>query len=164
MIFLTVGTHEPFDRLVRAVDAWCAARGRADVFGQIAEPGPGGYRPQHFEAVAALSPADYAARFRAAPLVVSHAGMGSIITALSLGRPLLMLPRTAALRETRNDHQIATAERFKARPGLHVAMDEAALPAQLDALLGADAAAPASVSPYAEPALLDAVRGFLQGT
>ena len=36
MIFLTIGSHEPFDRLVRYVDEWCAERGRDDaVFGQI---------------------------------------------------------------------------------------------------------------------------------
>ena len=65
MIFLTLGTHEPFDRLVRAVDAWCAETGRgAEVFGQItAHPG---YAPKSFDWVAALPPEDYRARCREA--------------------------------------------------------------------------------------------------
>ena len=62
MIFLTVGTQLPFDRLVAAVDDWCAARGESDVFGQICDPGPDGYRPKHFEWVADLDPADQSVR------------------------------------------------------------------------------------------------------
>ena len=57
LIFLTIGTHEPFDRLVRAVDEWCAARGRADVFGQITDRAI--YLPRHFEHVGQMAPAAY---------------------------------------------------------------------------------------------------------
>ena len=45
MIFVTVGTQLPFDRLVRAVDAWAAEHPQVDVFGQI---GPASFRPKHF--------------------------------------------------------------------------------------------------------------------
>ena len=44
--------------------------------------------------------------------IVAHAGMGTILTALEIGKPLLVMPRRAALGEHRNDHQLATARRF----------------------------------------------------
>lgn len=109
MIFLTLGTQLPFDRLVRAVDEWCGARGRDDVFGQIADPGDTGYRPQHFDWVAHLPPEDYTTRFASARLIVAHAGMGSIITAMERGKPIVLMPRRADLGEHRNEHQLATA-------------------------------------------------------
>ena len=37
MIFVTVGTDSPFDRLMQVVDEWAAASGRTDVFAQIGE-------------------------------------------------------------------------------------------------------------------------------
>ena len=36
MILVTVGSQEPFDRLIIAVDEWAASSGRSDVFAQIA--------------------------------------------------------------------------------------------------------------------------------
>ena len=116
MIFLTVGTQEPFDRLVRAVDAWCGKRDYREIFAQINNPGRNGYRPRNMEWTPTLSPAAYDDRMATADLIVAHAGMGSIITALSLAKPILILPRRADAKEQRNDHQIATAQRFASRP------------------------------------------------
>jgi UDP-N-acetylglucosamine transferase subunit ALG13 len=38
--------------------------------------------------------------------------MGTILTALELGKPILVVPRLGDLNETRNDHQVATAKRL----------------------------------------------------
>ena len=35
MIFVTVGTDSPFDRLIAAVDSWAEENGRSDVVAQI---------------------------------------------------------------------------------------------------------------------------------
>ncbi len=163
MIFLTLGTQLPFDRLVRAVDEWCGARGRDDVFGQIADPGDTGYRPQHFDWVAHLPPEDYTTRFASARLIVAHAGMGSIITAMERGKPIVLMPRRADLGEHRNEHQLATARRFADRPGIHVVPDAAALARTLDRLSEQAGPAPQPVSPFAEPRLIEAVRGMIRG-
>lgn len=135
MIFLTVGTQQPFDRLVAAVDDWAAAHPEVEVFGQVAEPGPSGHRPANFGWVSRLEPEQFRARFAAAEAIVSHAGMGTIITALSLGKPVVLLPRRARLREQRNDHQLATVERWRSRPGIHVAMEADEVAGLLDRVL-----------------------------
>ena len=162
MMFLTVGHEMPFDRLVRAVDEWCRERNRSDVFGQIGDPGPAGYKPSQFEYKLFIEPDEYERRFQEADLIIAHAGMGSIITALTLPKPILIMPRHGALKETRNDHQVATANRFASRSGIEVAVDEVQLGPALDRLIDKQiAVGDAVASPFAEPQLLDTIRDFI---
>jgi UDP-N-acetylglucosamine transferase subunit ALG13 len=172
VIFVTVGTQTPFDRLVQAADAWAHARGRRDVFMQI---GAGDCVPRHATWARFLEPTEFQERFRRATLLVAHAGTGSILQALQAGRPLLVLPRRAALGETRNDHQLATCAKFADR-GLAVAWTEQELGPLMDRHLAARSSrGPASLAPTdregwdatpplgpdASPELLGAVRRFL---
>jgi len=162
LIFLTVGQDLRFDRLVRAVDSWCRTRDRSDVFGQIGDPGSRGYRPTHFEWEDFLEPRDFQRRFEQADLVVAHAGMGSIITALTLAKPILIMPRRAALMEQRNDHQLATADRFATRTGVHVAIDESKVGPMIDKLTGRGSRVEVdAISQFAAPRLINAVRNFI---
>lgn len=164
MIFLTIGTHEPFERLIRAVDAWAGQPGdKPTVFGQITAVGPGDYQPQNFEWVDRLAPNDYAARFAEADLIVSHAGMGSILTALHTGKPIVVMPRRGHLRETRNDHQYTTVKKLGDRPGIYVAEDETRIADVLDRAV-ADLANPSPaqrISAFAQPRLTEALRTFI---
>jgi len=162
MIFLTVGHEMPFDRLVRGVDEWCRLSGCSDVFGQIGDPGPGGYLPQHFEWEYFIEPEEFQQRFETADFIVAHAGMGSIITALTVGKPMVIMPRRGDLMETRNEHQRATADRFISRSGIDVAADESELGAVLDARRATPAGAGQNTaSPYAEDGLLEVIRNFI---
>ena len=164
MIFLTVGTQLPFDRLVRGVDAWCASRGTGgEVFGQIGVLGRDNDRPTHFDYVQTLPPEDFDARVAAADAIIAHAGMGAIISALSAGTPIAILPRRADLREQRNGHQQATAARFAGRPGLFAAMSGEELPGMLDRLRDAPAAAGPLIAPHADEPLIDALRAVIRG-
>ena len=165
MIFLTIGTHEPFDRLIRAVDDWCGRRpGRQELFGQITEPRSGSYRPQHFEWVSRLTPTEYSDRVRQSDLIVSHAGMGSIITALHGGKPIVVMPRRGHLHETRNDHQFTTVKMLRDRAGIYVAEDETRLAAVMDAALtDIGTAAGPRLPALAEESFTDALRAFLTG-
>jgi UDP-N-acetylglucosamine transferase subunit ALG13 len=158
VILVTVGAQMPFDRMVRAVDCWAAAVKRTDVFAQI---GPTTWRPRHIRWADFLSPTEFRAKVEAATLLVAHAGMGSILTALERGRPILVMPRRGDLMETRNDHQIATARRFAEQGRVSVAMDEDELVERLNQMHTL-AAAP-QISRFASAALLETVRSFVAG-
>lgn len=156
MIFVTVGSSDPFDRMVRAVDEWAASRGRTDVFAQI---GKAQYEPRHIAAVPFLSPVEFRERVRAARLLVAHAGMGSIITALEAGRPIIIMPKRAQLGEHRSDHQVATAKRLGQRQGITVAWDEKDLLTKLDREGGL--ITPMTIAPEASPELIATLRAFI---
>jgi UDP-N-acetylglucosamine transferase subunit ALG13 len=147
----------PFDRLVRAVDAWAVARARDDLFAQIGESE---YKPNRLQWAHLLDPTDFKSRYEASQAIIAHAGIGSIITALQLGKPIIIMPRHSSLMETRNDHQIATAKHFQHYPGVAVAWHESELPELLDGIF-AMAARPPSLGEHASPELLQALRDFV---
>jgi UDP-N-acetylglucosamine transferase subunit ALG13 len=160
MIFITVGAQMPFDRLIRAVDRWAVETGRQDVFAQI---GDTTYRPRHIGHVDFLDSDEFRERVVRASAVVAHAGMGSILTALELGKPILVMPRRGDLQETRNDHQIATARQLERQGRVMVAYDEGELTQKLN-LLG-ETCPGQLIRPYASEELLSSIRQFiLNGT
>lgn len=156
MIFVTVGSHQDFDRLIRGVDAWAGARSRRDVFAQI---GPSRYVPQHMAWTQQLSPAEFEAKVRSASAVVAHAGIGTIFTAMEHGKPLLVMPRRADLHETRNDHQLATAERLPRFINALIVTEEADLPAALDRVEAHRTQSDFHAAEYQQ--LLDTIAGFI---
>jgi UDP-N-acetylglucosamine transferase subunit ALG13 len=157
VIFVTVGAQMAFDRLIRTVDDWALRRQRDDVFAQI---GPTELKTRHIATTRFIDPQEFRRRVGEARIVIAHAGMGSIITALELGKPILVMPRRGDLYETRNDHQIATARQFQRSGRIAVAMNEPELMDKLDMLDVMNAADP--VPPQASPQLIAVVRGFLE--
>ena len=129
MIFVTVGVQLPFDRLVRTVDEWAVSRNKSEVFAQV---GVSNYVPRRLTAYSFLSDQDFHKYMENAEIIVSHAGMGTIITALELGKRIIVMPRQAALGEHRNDHQSATAKHMLSNHIVSVAADEAELLKQLN--------------------------------
>ncbi|MHC4644442.1 MAG: glycosyltransferase [Planctomycetota bacterium] len=129
MIFLTVGTQFPFDRLVKTVDSLYSQNGfGSEFFGQI---GQDSYKPVNFRSVPSLEKKDFDRYFTEANAVIGHAGIGTITMALETGKPLLVMPRLKRYHEAVNDHQLAIAERFEQAGHLLVAYTEQQLPAKL---------------------------------
>ena len=159
MIFVSVGTQLAFDRLITAVDRWAGAAPGRDVFAQI---GPSRLHPRHIEHAEFVSPQECGQRMMAADAVVAHAGIGTILSALELGKPLLVMPRRAELGEHRNDHQLATARRFAELGRVSVAFDESELAARLEELDHVTTARP-RIGASAPETLLAALRAFIIG-
>jgi len=111
MIFLTVGTQFPFDRLVKAVDQAAGINGFDEKI--IAQIGNSSFRPKNFEAAPALEKAVFDRHFTDADSIISHAGMGTITMALDHRKPLLVMPRMKKYGEVVNDHQLAIAKKFE---------------------------------------------------
>lgn len=156
MIYLTVGTQLPFDRLVELVDRFCATRPELEVFGQI---GNGRYRPRHFDHTPLVSPSESRAHFQRADMVIAHVGIGSIFTALELGKPILMMPRLARHGEHRDDHQEQTLRHFS-RISLCYPFSTAEELGWAMQVAGAGEAREA-LPPYAPDSTLDALRRIL---
>ena len=111
MIFITVGTQFPFNRLVKSFDKVISQNPfKEDVFAQI---GHSSYRPHNFEAVPFLEKPLFDKYIRKASYVISHAGMGTICATTKHNKPLLVMPRQQIYGEVVNDHQIAIARRFE---------------------------------------------------
>lgn len=156
MIFVTVGSQLPFDRLVKAVDDWAAANGEATAFAQI---GSTSYKPAHMDWAPYLPVDAFRRKLETASLVVSHAGMGNLLLALQAKKPILVMPRRLQLDEIRNDHQLATARWLRQMPGVRVADDTEEL---VDALRRAEWNEPGAMRAEASPELLAAVREFIE--
>lgn len=156
MIFVTVGTDLPFDRMVRIIDAWAGENPRREVFAQIGE---GGWEPHNIRFTNFLQPPEFVEHFKAASVIVSHAGMGTILSALHHRKPILVMPKMASLGEHRNEHQLATARRMMELGNVNVAFDETELRARLDRL--EDLKQPKAIGRSASDSLLDGLRNFI---
>jgi UDP-N-acetylglucosamine transferase subunit ALG13 len=97
---------------------------------------------------------------REATAIVAHAGIGTILTGLEMGKPLLVMPRKASLGEHRSDHQMATVSRF-ATGAIDVAADETELVERLDKL--GNNAEPPRISSSAPPEFLEKLAACIRG-
>ncbi len=155
MIFATVGTQLPFPRLIEALDE-IAASHHLTIFAQTADRHA---RPAHIDHAPHLTPAEYREFTTNAQLLVGHAGIGTVLTAKELRKPLIIFPRHASLGEHRNDHQLATANALEAIPGIYVARD----PSELEQLLLTENLAAASMEKSAgREALICRIADYLE--
>ena len=111
--------------------------------------------------VSSLSPSEFRESVRNAELIVAHAGMGSVLTAMEFGKPLVVLPRLGARQETRNDHQVATAKWLSTKPGVYVAMSEWDLSGAIDRARN-QVLATAEISRFASKELIGALKEFIE--
>lgn len=117
MIFLSVGTQLPFDRMVKVVDDWCSENLDVEVIGQISDAS---YLPKSFKYEKYLPAAEFSRLYGKADIVISHAGMGNIITALEYAKPIIIFPRRFEFGEHRNDHQVSTVNKFGNKSNVYV--------------------------------------------
>jgi UDP-N-acetylglucosamine transferase subunit ALG13 len=163
MIFLTVGTILPFDRLAKALDDWAAAqKPRREIFAQVGDLKVDSYRPKSFKWTERVTPKEFQDKVVASELIVTHAGIGTIVTALTHSTPVLIMPRRAALHEIVNDHQLETVKYFADRPGVTVAMEAKEIGPKLDTLLSKSEVVTA-LGAEAQDSLIKVIQGFIHG-
>lgn len=105
MIFVTTGTQGPFPRLEEMMRK---------------------LTPQLHEEVVVqgeqlLSEEEYAVLFKKARIVVAHAGVGTLLTALRYNKPLIVVPRRVEYGEHRDNHQLDTVGLIRERNLCYVA-------------------------------------------
>lgn len=143
MIFVTVGTHTlGFERLVMAMDQAAREPAMLDrtamnrTAGEAAEEvviqlGATRYRPRCASWFTFADSAELERLTRAARVVVSHAGAGTILLTLRLGKPLVVMPRRKCYHEHGDDHQVELARALEQSGALLVAETVDQLPARL---------------------------------
>ena len=101
MIFVTVGTPKhDFSRLIRRMDSIAKS---TDMFMQI---GNTKYVPSGSEYKRFLSRKEFEEMIAKSDIVVTHAGVGTIIDALNAGKRTVVVPRRKKFGEHVNDHQM----------------------------------------------------------
>ncbi len=107
----------PFDRLIGIVDLLAAQSGEPFV----AQIGDGAYVPEHMQWQRFIEPVEFDQLLKQARLIISHAGIGTVLNARKVQKPVILFPREAARGEHRNDHQMATIGALEGREGVYIA-------------------------------------------
>lgn len=120
MILVTVGNHnQGFDRLVKKMDE-IALKIDEKIIIQI---GDTKYKPLNADYFTFDSYENMKKLNGEARVVVSHAGVGSIITALEQGTPIIIVPRLKKFNEVLDDHQMEIAEAISGNKNVKVIYD-----------------------------------------
>ncbi|MBX0297773.1 PssE/Cps14G family polysaccharide biosynthesis glycosyltransferase [Haloarcula nitratireducens] len=117
MMFVTVGTRpDGFDRLIRQLDS-IAVDFDEPIRAQI---GAGEYVPENVEWFRFTSEEEIHELYRTATVVIAHAGAGTLLTALSYGKPIVILPRREQHGDHNDDHQTELANALSERAEVFV--------------------------------------------
>ena len=120
LIFVTVGSHyQGFDRLIQKMDE-IAGKIDEKVIMQI---GNTKYKPVNVEYFEFAEYSKIQKLNSDARIVVSHAGVGSILTALEQKTHLLIVPRLKKYDEVVDDHQLQIAKELSENPNVTVVND-----------------------------------------
>jgi len=127
MIVFTIGTSEPFDRLVEAADAVVEACGER----VVVQGGRSRCRLDRAELVDFLAYDKLVALVSEARLVVAHAGAGSALLVLGEGKRPVLVPRLRRYAEAVDDHQVQFGRRLAELGLAHFVEEPGKLPALL---------------------------------
>lgn len=122
MIFVTVGTDKfPFDRLLKAIDE---ALQKKEIEQEIfAQTGSSIYKPQFFSHKEFIDFGEMVKLIQKSDIVISHAGIGTTILCLSLGKIPVLFPRDVAFGEIIDNHQMEFARKIEVLGKVLLAFD-----------------------------------------
>lgn len=112
MIFVTLGTQDkPFTRLLEAIEREIENGNITDEV--IVQAGFTKYKSDKMKIFDLISQEDFANYMQNADLIITHGGVGSIITALNHGKKVIAAPRLSKYGEHVNDHQLQIIKCFE---------------------------------------------------
>ena len=112
MIFVTMGTQKfQMNRLVKAADE-LAEQISEEVFVQ---KGWSDYVPKHCRYTDFMDVTDYNRQISECSVLVTHAGVGTIVYGINAGKPIVVVPRLNKYLEHVDDHQLQIAEAFSSK-------------------------------------------------
>ena len=111
MIFVTLGTQDKvFDRLLKDIDKEIDKGTIKDKV--IVQAGYTKYESKNMEVFDLLDKDDFDKYISKCDLLITHGGVGSILTGLKNNKKVIVSPRLAKYNEHMNDHQKDITSRF----------------------------------------------------
>lgn len=110
MILVTLGTQKfQMNRLIEAVDK-IAPTLDEEVFIQT---GNSTYIPKNCKYSSFVEKEKFQNMIAECSLLITHSGVGSIMTGVKLNKPVIVVPRLSRFKEHVDDHQLQIAEAFE---------------------------------------------------
>lgn len=112
MIFVTLGNHnQPFYRLLKKIDELARDKAVRDVTVQV---GYSDFEMKYCAFRKFVEMNEFTELIKKSDFVISHAGAGTIQTAFSCGKPIIVVPRLKQYGEHTNDHQLEITRAMEA--------------------------------------------------
>lgn len=112
MIFVAVGTQKfQFNRLLESIDDLIENKMiTEEVYAQI---GHSDYVPQNYKYTNFLSKDEFELYINKCNILITHSGVGTIISGIKCKKPVIVMPRLAKYGEHVDDHQVQIANSFE---------------------------------------------------
>jgi len=130
-IFISVGSRFSMDRLIMAVDNFLNINSGYQAFAQT---GNSHLNPNHIIIKPWLCDQQFRQEVEECDIFISHAGMGNVLLAAELNKPIIIMPRKAELKEHINNHQLGTVQGLEGRESILVVNDEIELSSAISKL------------------------------
>jgi beta-1,4-N-acetylglucosaminyltransferase len=120
MILVIVGLVQAYERLIKKMDE-ISQHMDEEIIIQL---GKTKYIPKNASYFNYKSEKEFRKLFEDARLIVCHCGVGTILTALEKGKPVVVLPRKKEYSEHIDDHQLELAKELEKDERIKVIYDE----------------------------------------
>ena len=111
MIFVTLGTQDKeFKRLLELIDREILNKTIKDKV--IVQKGNTKFESKNMEIYDFLSKEDYDKYMKECNVLITHGGVGSILTGIEYGKVVIACPRLSKYHEHVNDHQVQIVDSF----------------------------------------------------
>lgn len=114
MIFVTLGTNdESFSRLLKAIDKEIENGVIKEKV--VVQAGCTKYKSKNMKIMDLVPRDEFEKLISECDLLITHGGVGSILTGINKGKKVIAVPRLARYKEHGNDHQLQIVENFSKR-------------------------------------------------
>lgn len=132
MILMVCGTQKfQLDRMLMEMDRLIESGAVTEaVFAQI---GHSTYEPKHYPWARFVPGEEFEKKIKHCDLLLTHSGVGTILTGKELGKPVLVYPRSVKYGEHVDDHQWQIAREFRKRDYVMICEEPSQMAQQIEA-------------------------------
>lgn len=124
-ILVTTGASSEYNffRLLKAIDSLCDKK-IIDCENLIVQSTDQGYKPKNYKLCQMMPNDEFKTVMSNVDIVISHAGTGTIATALKMNKKLILFPRLKEYGELIDDHQLQICQLFADKGYVMLARNE----------------------------------------